>query len=127
MKYRAIEITIIIIIIIIIKMKTLLNVTSSPPERVCIKRGRRSKSVFRSSDCEELNCKTQASVHEPQSSYCYYFIYLFLKRKESRSGSNRSLSASQPRALQLGHTDLNLMRSITASADDSLLSDWLPS
>ena len=38
--------------------------------------------------------KSQDSVHEPQ----------FLKRKESRSGSNRGPSAYQPSALPLGHT-----------------------
>ena len=38
--------------------------------------------------------KSQDSVHKPQ----------FLKRKESRSGSNRGPSAYQPSALPLGHT-----------------------
>ena len=38
--------------------------------------------------------KSQDSVHKPQ----------FLKRKESRSGSNRGPSAYQPIALPLGHT-----------------------
>ena len=38
--------------------------------------------------------KSQDSVHKPQ----------FSKRKEGRSGSNRSPSASQPSALPLGHT-----------------------
>ena len=38
--------------------------------------------------------KSQHSVHKPQ----------FLKRKESRSGSNQSPSAYQPCALPLGHT-----------------------
>ena len=39
--------------------------------------------------------KSQDSVHKPQ----------FLKRKESRSGSNRGPSVYQPSALPLGHTD----------------------
>ena len=38
--------------------------------------------------------KSQDSVHKPQ----------FLKRKESRSGSNRGPSAYQPSALPLSHT-----------------------
>ena len=38
--------------------------------------------------------KSQDSVHKPQ----------FLKRKESRSGSNLGPSAYQPSALPLGHT-----------------------
>ena len=38
--------------------------------------------------------KSQDSVHKPQ----------FLKRKESRSGSNQGPSAYQPSALPLGHT-----------------------
>ena len=38
--------------------------------------------------------KSQDSVHKPQ----------FLKRKESRSGSNLGPSAYQPRALPPGHT-----------------------
>ena len=38
--------------------------------------------------------KSQDSVHKP----------IFLKRKESRSGSNRGPSAYQPGALPLGHT-----------------------
>ena len=38
--------------------------------------------------------KSQDSVHKPP----------FLKRKESRSGSNRGPSAYQPSALPLGHT-----------------------
>ena len=38
--------------------------------------------------------ESQDSVHKPQ----------FLKRKESRSGSNRGPSAYQPSALPLGHT-----------------------
>ena len=38
--------------------------------------------------------KSQDSVDKPQ----------FLKRKESRSGSNQGPSASQPSALPLGHT-----------------------
>ena len=38
--------------------------------------------------------KSQDSVHRPQ----------FLKRKESRSGSNRGPSAYQLRALPLGHS-----------------------
>ena len=38
--------------------------------------------------------KSQDRVHKPQ----------FLKRKESRSGSNRGASAYQPSALPLGHT-----------------------
>ena len=38
--------------------------------------------------------KSQDSVHKSQ----------FLKRKESRSGSNRGPSAYQPSALPLGHT-----------------------
>ena len=43
-----------------------------------------------------INCvdKVTSSVHKPQ----------FLKRKESRSGSNRGPSAYQHRALPLGHT-----------------------
>ena len=41
-----------------------------------------------------VRAKSQDSVHKPQ----------FLKRKESRSGSNRGPSASQPSALPLGHT-----------------------
>ena len=40
--------------------------------------------------------KSQNSVHKPQ----------FLKRKESRSGSNRGPSAYQPSALPLGHNRL---------------------
>ena len=40
--------------------------------------------------------KSQDSVHKPQ----------FMKRKESRSGSNRGPSAYQPSALPLGHTSL---------------------
>ena len=38
--------------------------------------------------------KSQDSVHKPQ----------FVKRKESRSGSNRGPSAYQPSALPLDHT-----------------------
>ena len=38
--------------------------------------------------------KSRDGVHKPQ----------FLKRKESRSGSNRGPSAYQPSALPLGHT-----------------------
>ena len=41
-----------------------------------------------------MQVKSQDSVHKPQ----------FLKRKESRSGSNRGSSAYQPNALPLGHT-----------------------
>ena len=40
--------------------------------------------------------KSQDSVHKPQ----------FMKRKESRSGSNRGPSAYQPSALSLGHIGL---------------------
>ena len=43
---------------------------------------------------ELLGAKSQDSVHKPQ----------FLKRKESRSGSNQGPSAYQPSALPLGHT-----------------------
>ena len=41
-----------------------------------------------------VRAKSQDSVHKPQ----------FLKRKESRSGSNRGPSADQHSALPLGHT-----------------------
>ena len=44
--------------------------------------------------------KSQDSVHKPQ----------FLKRKESRSGSNRGPSAYQPSALPLGHTGSQWVR-----------------
>ena len=50
--------------------------------------------------------KSQDSVHNPQ----------FLKRKESRSGSNRGPSAYQPSALPLGHT---------GSHDDVPLAEFL--
>ena len=43
-----------------------------------------------------VRAKSQDSVHKPQ--------FFFLKRKESRSGSNRGPSAYQPSALPLGHT-----------------------
>ena len=41
-----------------------------------------------------MRTKSQDSVHKPQ----------FLKRKDSRSGSNQGPSAYQPSALPLGHT-----------------------
>ena len=44
--------------------------------------------------------KSQDSVHKPQ----------FLKRMESRSGSNRGPSAYQPSALPLGHTGSQLSK-----------------
>ena len=50
--------------------------------------------------------KSQDSVYNPQ----------FLKRKESRSGSNRGPSAYQPSALPLGHT---------GSHDDVPLAEFL--
>ena len=50
----------------------------------CIKEGSR---------VSHFNAKSRDSVHKPQ----------FLKRKKSRSGSNRGPSAYQPVALPLGH------------------------
>ena len=63
----------------------------SPPEWLCIKVG---SCVSHFNVSLAVWAKSQDSVHKPQ----------FLKRKESRSGSNRGPSAYQPSALLLGHT-----------------------
>ena len=47
--------------------------------------------------------KSQDSVHKP-------FFFFLLKRKDSRSGSNRGPSAYQPSASPLGHTGLQSRR-----------------
>ena len=72
-------------------MSYLLCVTLSPPERLCIKAGSCVKHLNVSLT---VWAKSPDSVHKPQ----------FLKKKESRSGSNRGPSAYQPSALPLGHT-----------------------
>ena len=49
--------------------------------------------------------QSQDSVHKPE----------YLKRKESRSGSNRGPSAYQPSALPLGHTGSRLQGFVLVS------------
>ena len=66
----------------------------SPPEWPCIKVGGCVSFFFFFNFSLILWAKSQDSVHKPQ----------FLKRKESRSGSNRGPPAYQPSALPLGHT-----------------------
>ena len=75
--------------------------TLSPSEWLCIKVGS-CVSHFNVSLIEWV--KSQDSVLKPQS----------LKRKESRSGSNRGPSANQPGALPIGHTGSRAARSYLA-------------
>ena len=65
--------------------------TLSSPERLCFKVG---SCVSHLKVSLIVWTKSRDSVHKPQ----------ILKRKESRSGSNRGPSAYQPSALPLGHT-----------------------
>ena len=67
------------------------SLTLSPPEWLCIKVG---SCVSHFNVSLIVWAKSQDSVRKPQ----------FLKRKESRSGSNRGPSAYQTSALPLGHT-----------------------
>ena len=67
------------------------HATLSPPERFCIKVG---SCVSHFSVSIIVWAKSQDGVHKSQC----------LKRKESRSGSNRGPSAFLPGALPLGHT-----------------------
>ena len=69
----------------------LLATLSPPPEWLCIKVG---SCVSHFNVSWIVWAKSEDSVHKPQ----------LLKRKESRSGSNRGPSAYQPSALPLGHT-----------------------
>ena len=77
-------------------IKHLLNALS-PPEWFCIKVG---ICLSHSNTSFIVWAKSQDSVHKPH----------FLKRKQSRSGSNRGPSAYQPSALPLGHTCSQLKR-----------------
>ena len=70
----------------------------SPPEWLCIQVG---SCVSHFNVSLTVRAKSQDSVHKPP---------FFLKRKESRSGSNRGPSAYQPSALPLGHTGSRFLR-----------------
>ena len=72
--------------------------TLSPQEWLCIRVG---SCVSHFNVSFVVWAKSQDSVHKP----------LFLKRKDSRSGSNRSPSAYQPSALPPGHTGSQSPRS----------------
>ena len=60
--------------------------------------------------------KSQDSVHKPQ----------FLKRTESRSGSNQGPFASQPSALRLGHTRSQVIRRLGSCFHNTGLESTIP-